>query len=300
MSTAGVAAAVSASVLVAAAVAPVVTAPASAVDSGCTVPLASTSSRVMQAGEEVLMQVFPPDGVAAGLSQSTIVDADLGVAFDEGYSGGFGVVTYRAGQGTGDILLMGPYAPTNPFPRASFEVTYDDEAPTPLAPDSPSGRYQPPAGFRPLSDLDGALAFPGGDPSTYVLKITNINGPATRVRGFGSLVLANCTSTPPPPPAAYDREVSLRLKKATRRATGRLVGRVTSAVVGCRSRVAVAIDRTRGTSTRRVVALTTRRDGSFSVRAPRKPGRYVAVVSQASEPLCADDTSPRVRLRRGR
>lgn len=279
---------------------PVATAPASAVDAGCTVPLASTGSRVMQSGEEVLMQVFPPDGVAAGLSQSTIVDVDLGLAFDEGYSGGFGVVTYRPGQGTGDILLMGPYAPTNPFPRASFEVTYDDEAPTPLAQDSPSGRYRPPAGYRPLSDLDGALAFPGGDPSTYVLKITNINGPATRVRGFGSLVLANCTSTPPPPPAAYDREVGLRLKKATKKARARLAGRVTSSVVGCRSRVVVAIDRLRGTSTRRVVVLTTRRDGSFSVRAPRRPGRYVAVVSQANEPLCGDDTSPRVRLRRGR
>jgi hypothetical protein len=92
---------------------------------------------------------------------------------------------------------------------------------------------------------------------------------------------------------AYARTVELRLAKRHR-----LRGVVESVASGCHSSVPVTLWRQRKGADRKLVVVTSREDGAFRTRAPRRAGRYYVTVGSAAEPLCAADRSRAVRVRR--
>jgi hypothetical protein len=124
-----------------------------------------------------------------------------------------------------------------------------------------------------------------------------------------------CDSTPgtaptPPPPAitpppitstpgcsascAYLRTVGLRHQADKRR----LVGKVESVALGCRSGVSVTLWKQRSGADRQLVVMTTSKSGKYRTKAPRKPGRYYATVGSPAEPLCGTHRSRSVRIKR--
>jgi hypothetical protein len=104
--------------------------------------------------------------------------------------------------------------------------------------------------------------------------------------------------TPPTPgcttSCAYPRTVGLRHVKKKHR----LTGTVTSSAVGCARQVPVTLWQKRRKADRRLVVLTTRNNGTYRTKAPRRAGRYYVTVGSAAEPLCGADRSRTIRLRR--
>jgi hypothetical protein len=93
---------------------------------------------------------------------------------------------------------------------------------------------------------------------------------------------------------AYPRTVGLRHQEKK----DRLTGTVTSSAVGCAREVPVTLWRTAKRTDRKLAVMTTRRNGTFRVKAPRKAGRYYVTVGSAAEPLCGTDRSRTVRITR--
>ena len=279
-----------------------------------------------EASTSLSFTVIPPDNRA----DLTLADLDVFFSFVD-YVAGPEIYIDHAG---GTVQLMGPY-PTGLPAQTPFSITYDDEAPTPLAQQSPSGRYQPPFGFPPLATFDGTKLS-----GSYVLRIVNSSGANVHLRDW-KLVMTpqtcdsdgdgieeksdNCPTvanadqsdwdadgvgtvcdttpgtapTPPTTPTCTSGCAYVRtvgLRHAVRK--HRLVGTVESVAVGCRSEVPVTIWRKRSGSDRKLVVLTTRSTGKFRTRAPRRPGRYYATVGSDAEPLCATGASRVVRIRR--
>lgn len=85
------------------------------------------------------------------------------------------------------------------------------------------------------------------------------------------------------------------------KARGRLVGRIFSAVGACRSGVEVTVKRNVSGRDRKLVVLTTRQDGRFRTRVPRRGATYYAVVRKqyaAGAAECDRSRSGKVRVRR--
>ncbi len=81
----------------------------------------------------------------------------------------------------------------------------------------------------------------------------------------------------------------------------RLVGRVFSDVRDCRAGVEVAVKRKRPGRDQKLVVVTTRQDGRFRTRVPRRGATYYAVVREqyaAGVAECGSSTSRKVRVRR--
>ena len=100
---------------------------------------------------------------------------------------------------------------------------------------------------------------------------------------------SGCTSG-----CAYVRTVGLRHVARKHR----LVGKVESPAVGCRSEVPVTLWRKRSGADRKLKVVTTRPTGTFRTQAPVRAGRYYVSVGSAAEPLCGAGTSRVVRVRR--
>lgn len=85
------------------------------------------------------------------------------------------------------------------------------------------------------------------------------------------------------------------------RSRGRLVGRVFSDVRDCRAGVEVTVKRKKPGRDQKLVVLTTRQDGRFRTRVPRRGATYYAVVRQqyaAGAAECGSSRSRKVRVRR--
>lgn len=320
-------AAVLAAVIVTTGTSQVVSSPAAEAAVPCSVTQGSLPDPVDLAPGASVTRTFvviPPDDRA----DLTLADLDVYLGFVD-YVAGPEIHVDHAGE---SVQLMGPY-PTG-LPPQSFSITYDDAAPTPLGQQSPSGRYQPPAGFKPLRAFNGTKL--GG---SYTLRIYNSSGADVHLRDWKLVMAPNtcdsdgdgveqsadncptvgnadqldwdadgvgnaCDPTPgtaPGPPTgtctsgcAYARTVGLRHKEARHR----LVGKVESVAVGCESGVPVTIWRKRSGADRKLLVVTTRATGAFRTKAPRRAGRYYAAVGSAAEPLCGHDTSRVVRIRR--
>ena len=85
------------------------------------------------------------------------------------------------------------------------------------------------------------------------------------------------------------------------RTRGRLVGRVFSDVHECRARVEVTLKRKKPGRDQKLVVVTTRQDGRFRTRVPRRGATYYAVVRKqyaAGAAECGSSRSRKVRVRR--
>jgi hypothetical protein len=107
------------------------------------------------------------------------------------------------------------------------------------------------------------------------------------------------TQPVPPAPActtscAFARTVGVKHVKKKRK----LAGRVVSSAVGCARQVPVTLWEQRKKADRKLLVVTTRVNGTYRTKAPRKAGRYYVSVGSAAEPLCAADRSRTIRIKR--
>ena len=321
--------AVLAAVIVTAGTAHVISSPEAEAAVPCTVTQGSLAAPVDLAPGASATRTFvvtPPDDRA----DLTLADLDVYFSFVD-YVAGPEIFVEHAGV---TVQLMGFYDTSYKSP---FSITYDDEAPTPLGQESPSGSYQPPFGFPPLKGFDGSKLGGG-----YTVTINNKTGAAVHLRDWKLVMTPNtcdadadgieqrvdncptvantdqadwdadgvgnaCDATPgsaPPPPVVDTPTCTTGCTYA--RTIGlrhqvrrhRLVGKVGSPAVGCSAGVEVTIWRKRPGADRKLVVLTTRSTGKFRTKAPRRPGRYYASAGSAAQPLCSPSTSPIVRIRR--
>lgn len=266
---------------------------------------------------------------------ATLVDLDVGLGFDD-YTGNAGVWVAHAGREI-ELMGPYPPVPS-PQPRFDLVYDDEAAAPlAPDSPSGGRYKPPQRPGDLPLSTFDGtsvggayAVRITNYGAGVVMVKRLQLvmtistcdsdgdgieekvdNCPtvanADQTDWDGDRVGNACDVTPgaaPTPPGtgtptcttgcAYVRTVGLRHQMRRHR----LVGKVESAAVGCRREIPVTIWRTRPGADRKLVVLTTRRTGKFRTKAPRKAGRYYASVGSPAEPLCGNDTSRVVRVRR--
>ncbi|GAB3037890.1 hypothetical protein GCM10011376_38350 [Nocardioides flavus (ex Wang et al. 2016)] len=147
-------------------------------------------------------------------------------------------------------------------------------------------------------DGDGAGnacdAAPGTDPAAPPATPTPTPTPTTTPTAPGTPTGPAATAPGCTVGCAYARTVELRQRVKR----NRLRGVVESPATGCRSSVPVTLWRKRGGADRKLVVMTTRTNGTFRTRAPRRSGRYYVTVGSAAEALCAADRSRTVRVKR--
>ncbi len=304
---------------------PVGVAPAVEAAVPCSVTNSTAMAPVDLAPGESATRTFTP-ALPDGRTDLTLADLDVYLGFVD-YAAGPQIYLDHAGR---SVLLMGSYDTT---PRPDFTITYDDEAPTPAG--SVLAERSLPAA-RPATRPSPRSTAPPGAAATCCASPTrrgwrsgcaswrlvmapdtcDSDGDGVEERSDNCPSVANpdqtdwdgdgvgnpCDATPgiaPTTPGCtvgctYERTVGLRHVVRKRR----LVGKVESAVIGCRSGVSVTIWRKRSGTDRKLVVVTTRATGKFRTKAPRKAGRYYATVGSPDQPLCSSATSRTVRVKR--
>ncbi|RYB94775.1 hypothetical protein EUA93_10690 [Nocardioides oleivorans] len=297
----------------------------------CTQTFVSTSGG---GGQEQVFTVDVPRGTWTG-PDARVTDVDVRI-YGQSYDANGPVTITLSHLARGDLFRSG-FGSGGSY--ATYDLTFDDEAPAPPELDQTTGSVRPrtplavhdqlPArgawqvevtqtatpGFRAHgvelrittadcdSDGDGVVEGADNCPSVATTDQTDWDGDGV---GNACDPTPGTAPAPPPPPVtevpstpgcsgtcAYPRTVDL----SHRAKQERLRGEVDSVAVGCRSQVAVTLWQKRRAQDRKVLVVTTRSNGSYATKAPRRSGRYYATVGSAGEPLCGTDRSRSVRVR---
>jgi hypothetical protein len=146
-------------------------------------------------------------------------------------------------------------------------------------------------------DAPPTTAPPTSEPPTTPPSTGPTTAPPTSTPTLGP----SPTTGPVPAPVAlpgcangclYQREVGLRLKGT------KLRGTVSSPASGCRTGATVTVWRVHKKADRRLVVVSAKPNGAFATKRPARAGKYYVTVTSPEQPMCADATSRKLKLKR--